>query len=315
MTKKRFVCLNTRQRIKVLVSWFFWGWNLVTSHRRPASITFRATIQGALGPIPVRDRFFHSVPWQYLGCLFSLKSVTKNLRCLQCNLKISVFFPTVFKRNSFFRWGSTGFFRSWLTCTCMAGSISRWTDTIHRGGGEAPFSEQWMCVILPSWEGRREGRWEIWIKFIGHSSVIQHLLGPALKSCNALGSWASCFRQALCGLHGSSGVDPLRSLWREVRSFRRSNSQNVDSTCNNEITLFPDSEIVEETAGVFELRKRISVTRIAGNSKKSVPWRTERNVVRSPIKKRLGHMSHMSHSDHIRPHTSSPKNMVCKSHV
>ena len=61
------------------------------------------------------------------------------------------------------------------------------------------------------------------------------------------GSWASCFRQALCGLHGSSGVDPLRSLWREVRSFRRSNSQNVDSTCNNEIMLFPDTEIAEDT--------------------------------------------------------------------
>lgn len=61
------------------------------------------------------------------------------------------------------------------------------------------------------------------------------------------GSWASCFRQALCGLHGSSGVDPLRSLWREVRSFRRSNSQNVDSTCNNEIKLFPDTEIAEDT--------------------------------------------------------------------
>lgn len=42
-------------------------------------------------------------------------------------------------------------FTSWLTC--MAGSISRWTDTIHRGGSEAPFSEQWICV-LPSWEGR-----------------------------------------------------------------------------------------------------------------------------------------------------------------
>ena len=126
------------------------------------------------------------------------------------------------------------------------------------------------------------------------------------------GSWASCFRQALCGLHGSSGVDPLRSLWREVRSFRRSNSQNVDSTCNNEIMLFPDTEIVEDTwrdRSVW-VEKTVSFC-IAGNSKKSVLWRTERNVVRSPIKKRLGghmsHMSHMSHSDHIRPHTIHQK--------
>ena len=314
MTKKRFVCLNTRQRIKVLVSWFFWGWNLVTSHRRPASITFRATIQGALGPIPVRDRFFHSVPWQYLGCLFSLKSVTKNLRCLQFNLKISVFFSNRFQEKAVFLGEVPWFF---LRRDSRAGSISRWTDTIHRGGSEAPFSEQWICVIFAILRRKKgEKMYEIWIKygFFIHRSFISFfsifwVLRFSVMQC---GSWASCFRQALCGLHGSSGVDPLRSLWREVRSFRRSNSQNVDSTCNNEIMLFPDTEIVEDTwrdRSVW-VEKTASFC-IAGNSKKSVPWRTERNVVRSPIKKRLGghmsHMSHMSHSDHIRPHTIHQK--------